>query len=163
MLTQFTTFDEVRAVLGVADEELEDETLSQPLYERQLVLDLEDIALALPDQFHIVSAIQYPNRSSTQKRFFDLVQLFSAYAIGKHLLTSLPYFGELRMEDGRSQKERVRDPYQLTREGVLAGFNSVRLRLEAAYAGLVGGTAAGRATRSYLLSTGLATDPVTNQ
>ena len=43
MLTEYTTYEEIRAVLGVADEELEDVVLAQPLFERQLILDLDDI------------------------------------------------------------------------------------------------------------------------
>ena len=83
MLTEYTTYEEIRAVLGVADEELEDAVLAQPLFERQLILDLDDINTGLVDQFKTISAIDYATRSTAQKRFFDLVQLYSAYAIGK--------------------------------------------------------------------------------
>ena len=162
MLTQYTTFDEVRAVLGVSDEELEDEVLIQPFYERQLILDIEDVDAGIPDAFDTVSAIQYASRTKVQKRFFDLVQLFSAYAIGRTLLTSMPYFAELRVQDGRSEKERVKDPFAFPRDGVQAGFTAARQSLLAAYAGLTGTPATTRVTRTLLSSVGLATDPVTN-
>lgn len=127
MLTEYTTYEEVRAVLGVADEELEDAVLAQPLFERQLILDLEDVNSDVPNQFKIISAILFASRTTAQKRFFDLVQLYSAYTVGKQLLTSLPYFAELRLQDGRAHKERVKDPFQLTQAGVLAGCESSRL------------------------------------
>ncbi len=162
MLTQYTTFDEVRAVLGVSDEELEDEVLVQPFYERQLILDIEDVDTGIPDAFDTVSAIPYASRTKVQKRFYDVVQLFSAYALGRTLLTSLPYFAELRMQDGRSEKQRVKDPFAFTRDGVNAGFTAARQSLLAAYAATTGGTATARVTRTLLSGVGLATDPVTN-
>lgn len=69
MLTEYTTYEEIRAVLGVADEELEDAVLAQPLFERQLILDLDDINTGLVDQFKTISAIDYATRSTAQKRF----------------------------------------------------------------------------------------------
>ena len=36
ILTDYTTYDTVRAVLGVAEEELEDATLGLPMYLQQL-------------------------------------------------------------------------------------------------------------------------------
>jgi len=162
MLTQYTTFDEVRAVLGVSDEELEDEVLVQPFYERQLIIDIEDVDAGIPDAFDTVSAIPYASRTKVQKRFYDLVQLFSAYAIGRTLLMSMPYFAELRVQDGRSEKQRVKDPFEFTRDGVQAGFVAARQSLLAAYAAATGGSVTTRVTRTLLTSTGLATDPVTN-
>jgi hypothetical protein len=90
------------------------------------------------------------------------VQLFSAYAIGRMLLTSLPYFAELRVQDGRAEKERVKDPFTFTREGVNAGFAAARQSLLAAYAAATGGAVTTRVSRTLLTSTGIATDPVTN-
>lgn len=162
MLTEYTTYEEVRAVLGVADEELEDAVLAQPLFERQLILDLEDVNSDVPNQFKIISAILFASRTTAQKRFFDLVQLYSAYTVGKQLLTSLPYFAELRLQDGRAHKERVKDPFQLTQAGVLAGCESLRLKLAASYTDLFGGESVGRVLRTMVVGVGIATDPVTN-
>lgn len=162
MLTEYTTYEEIRAVLGVADEELEDVVLAQPLFERQLILDLDDINSDLTNQFKTISAIAFADRSAAQKRFFDLVQLYSAYTIGKQLLTSLPYFAELRMQDGRGHKERVKDPFQLTQAGVLAGCESLRLKLSAAFVSLFGGDTVTRTIRTMVVGVGITKDPVTN-
>lgn len=162
MLTDFTTYAEVRAVLGVAEDELEDVTLSMPLYEKLLGLDLEDVGTGLTAQYFVVKAIAAGSRTSAQVLFFDLAQLFSAYAVAKHLLVSLPYFSEFRIKDGRAEMQRQQDPFELTEEGVIAGFNDLRLRLSAAYTGLVGGNTLTRTVRTLTLSTGLAVDPVTN-
>ena len=162
MLTEFTTFDEIRAVLGVSDEELEDATLLLPLYEKALKLDLETVGAGLVAQFRTVSAVAYGSRTADQQTFFDLVRLFSAYAVAMPLLTSLPYFAEFRIQDGWAQKERIADPFDKTREGVIAGFTAFRLKLSAAYTAIVGGTAVSRVTRTLAVGTGLTLDPVTN-
>ena len=162
MLTEFTTGDEIRAVLGVSTEELDDVTLVQPLYEHLLELDLEDVGAGLTAQFRTTSAIVYPSRTANQEKFFRLARLFSAYAVARHLLVSLPYFAEFRVQDGRAEKERVQDPFEKTRDGVTAGFGALRLRLSAAYTALVGGTALVRTAVTLVVSTGITLDPVTN-
>ena len=43
-LTDYTSYDEVRAALGVSAEELEDETLQLDFYSISLTAELEDIA-----------------------------------------------------------------------------------------------------------------------
>lgn len=163
MLTQYTSFDEIRAVLGVAEEELEDSVLVRPIYEAELYEDLEDTGTGLVDLFITVSAIPYTDRSDVQKRFYKLVRVFSAYSVARTLLTSLPYFAEHRVEDGRAAKERITDPYALTAAGVNASFAAMRLKLSAVFVALSGsGTPLTTQVRVYTLATGLATDPVTN-
>lgn len=162
MLTDFTTYDEVRAVLGVAEDELEDVTLSMPLYERLLGLDLEDVGAGITTEYLSVKAIAEGSRTTAQQNFFRLAQLFSSYAVAKHLLVSLPYFSEFRIKDGRAEMQRQQDPFELTADGVIGGFNDLRLRLSAAFTALAGGTTLVRTVRLIATSTGLAVDPVTN-
>jgi hypothetical protein len=42
-LLDLTSYDQVRAVLGVSDEELTDTTLALPIYWRKLQMDLETV------------------------------------------------------------------------------------------------------------------------
>ena len=164
MLTEYVNSSDIRAVLGVSPEELEDATLALPLYETFLVLSLDDVETTLAAAYLVVSAIVFASRTATQKRFHDVCRLFCAYAVARQLLTSLPYFAEWKMQDGRAAKERVKDPYQLTREGVEAGFAALSLRLSQAYSDMTGGTIAARTRTRVTLSrgVGLALDPVTN-
>jgi len=162
MLIDYTSFDEVRAVLGVSPEELEDETLVQPIYEYFLINDLEDIGSTLIDEYKTVKAIGFSSRTAAQRRLHDLTRLFAAVAVARQLLSSLPYFGEKRVQDGRAEKERIQDSFKNTKEGVEGQFGALRLRLSAAYVAIAGGTALSRTTVTMMSSTGLATDPVTN-
>ena len=47
-ITDYAAYDEIRAVLGVSDEELEDATLALPMYEKLLNMELLDISEDLP-------------------------------------------------------------------------------------------------------------------
>ena len=162
MLTEFTSYEEIRAVLGVSPEELEDVTLSMPLYEQLLKLEIESVGVGIVAAFQTVSVLSPPARTAPQQLLYDVARLYSAYAIANHLLTSLPYFGELRIQDERAQKERVSDPYEKTKIGVQAWLANLRLRLSAAFVAVVGGTAVSRTVRTLTVATGIALDPVTN-
>jgi hypothetical protein len=163
ILTDYTSYDEVRAVLGVSVEELEDQTLSLPLYVRMLTFELTDLASDMVDQYLAVWALTASARTSAQQKFFDVVQLYSAYSASKHLLTSLPLFAPKRITDGRAEFERQIDPFADTRMGVLAGFYATRKRLLSLYEALTSTTVAVETyTPGFTVSTGIATDPVTN-
>lgn len=162
MLPEFTSCDEVRAVLGVSHIELADAVLLLPTYVQLLEDDLEAVGAGLVTAFRTASAIAPASRTSAQKRLYDITRLFSSYSVAKQLLTSLPYFAEQRLSDGRAEKERIADPFTVTKEGVLSGLNDLKFRLSAAFAAVSGGTALARTTRIFAGSTGLAVDPVTN-
>ena len=163
MLTEFTSPDRVRAVVGVSDLELPDAVLTQVDFEIKVELDLDDVASGLLAEFRVVSAIPYADRSAAQARFYDVTQLFCTYSVARQLLTPLGYLAERRLQDGRAMKERVDDPFSTTRDGVLLMISALRMSLSAAYAA-AGGTAPviTRPTLTLLSGVGLASDPVTN-
>jgi hypothetical protein len=156
-----TTADEVRAVLGVSDEELEDLTLDLKVFTDQLELELSDIDATLPWTLDTILAIPSVSRTAAQAKVFTIANLFSAYAYGKILLTSLPLFSPKRMTDGRAEFERFADPFETVRNGVNAGYVSLRARLQTALTTLNGYAAPAAITPIFSVSIGLAVDPVT--
>ena len=161
-LTDFTSYAEIRAVLGVAPEELEDETLALPLYVRSLVFDLTDLAFDMDTQYETVLALPSTSWTAAQKRYYECVQLFSAYSVSKQLLGSLPLFSPQTIKDGRAEFDRQDDPFADVKAGVLDGLNLARKRLLAAYAGLTAAPAPTLAiTALFSVSAGLPVDPVT--
>ncbi len=56
-LTDYTSYDEIRAVLGVSDEELEDGTLALPLYLTMLLMEFDDIEPTLDVQYTDIKAL----------------------------------------------------------------------------------------------------------
>lgn len=158
-LIQYATYDEIRAVLGVSDEELEDGTLALPMYVKLLQMDLADIDATLETQYTAISAL--PTKSDLEQKLLDVVSVFSAYAISKHLLTSMPLFAPKTITDGRAEVERVTDPFEGVRVGVNTMYPILRARVLAAL-GNLGTPITADAARTYFVATGLAVNPVTN-
>ena len=158
-LTDFATYDEIRAVLGVSDEELEDGTLALPMYLKLLQLDFGDIAGTLEAQYLAAKASITP--SAAEQKLVDVVSVFSAYAISKHLLTSLPLFAPKRITDGRAETDRITDPFEGVREGVNSMYPVLKSRVGAALTAL-GTSVTASPARIFFSVAGLAINPVTN-
>ena len=160
-ITQFTSYDEIRATLGVSDEELENATLALPMYVRDLGFELADIASDVESTYGTVSTLPGP-LTTVQQRFYDAVQLFSTFTVAKQLLTSLPLFAPKSIGDGRANFDRQTDPFQDVREGVMAGVTLSRSRVQAAYEALNSTTVTRNIVAPiFVRSTGIAVDPVT--
>ena len=160
-MSPYTTYDEVRAVLGVSDEELENATLSLPLYAQQLELELESVYVSLPSMYTGIQALDPALRTPQQQKLFDIVQVYSAYATGKILLVSAPRFAPKRISDGRAEVERVADPFATLRDDLEQTLLSLRARLVRALEALdvVFSPVAGRV---YFGAAGLSINPITN-
>lgn len=153
-LTDFTSYDEIRAVLGVSDDELEDSTLSLPMYLTTLTLGLGDIDATLETQYLTLKAAA--TLTPKEQKLLDVVSVFSAYAVAQHLLTSMPLFAPKRITDGRAETDRVTDPFKDVRLGV----NHTHASLKARLSGMLEIPVA--STRLYFGAVGLAINPVTN-
>ena len=58
LLSDFCSYAEVRAALGVEEDELEDATLALPVYSNNLELELLDLSLTLVEQYKGLSLQQ---------------------------------------------------------------------------------------------------------
>ena len=157
-LIDFTSYADIRAILGVAPEELEDTTLALPIYVRELQFLLGDIEPTLETTYLGLAA--QPTRTTQEQKVVDVLQVFSAYAVAKNLLTSLPLFSPRRIQDGRAEMERHSDPFQDLRDGVDSSYLSMLARLKTAIEA-IGLSPTGTVTRSYFSTSTIATDPVT--
>ena len=158
-LTDFTTYDTVRAVLGVSDEDLEDTTLALPLYYQHLSLDLDSIASTAKGIYETI--LLNPTPTPLEEKYKDVMQLFSAYATAKNLLGSLALFAPKSISDGRASLDRFPDPMDDLKEGVETMYAKLRAKL----LGLLDemGTPIGASiSRPYFGVSALGYDPVTN-
>jgi len=158
ILLNYTSYDEIRAVLGVSDEELEDVTLALPIYAQKLGFELEDISSTLESVYEAAKTAPVP--TTAQTKLLNSVQVFSAYAIAKHLLGSASLFAPRRVGDGRAETERVTDPFETLRDDVEAGYLSLKQRVSSALVGL-GEQVDAATSRVYSAAAGLPVDNVT--
>lgn len=134
-LLDYTSYDEVRAVLGVSSTELPDRTLAQPLYDTHAELALEDIAPTLPTVYADIVALPSGTATAVQLRLQTLVQLFVPYAVAAKLLTSLPLFAVQSLTDGRAGFDRQDNGniFEGVGEDVKAALADIVARLKASF------------------------------
>lgn len=159
-LLDYSTYDDIRAVLGVSNEELEDVTLALGVYSSNLVMELEDVDADLPSEYATVAALASNVRTEAQQRFYDVTRLFAVYAVAKQLGSSLPLFSPKDVSDGKASQSRFADsPYRETLKKVDAYYGRTREKLETTYAAL--SSSSTTATQRTLFSiSSPASDPV---
>jgi hypothetical protein len=159
VLNQYTTFEDVRAALGVSDNELEDTVLTLKLYEDHLMSDLDDISVNLRSTF--VSFSNDPAPTDAMSRLLQYARLFATYSVAKALTNTLPLFAPRAIEDGKARFQRFESPYKDTIKSVEREYERWRNRLLAAFTAL--GETDTRTARSYMTVVSPIYDPVTGQ
>lgn len=157
-LLNYTTYDDIRAALGVSDEELGDDVLSLQIYEDSLRFELDDVH---PDLAALHTTLEStPVLTSAQERFMSACRGFATYAVARSLTSTLPMFGPKSIEDGKARMERFADPYKATIEAVNKSYAAWKARLEAAYGTLMS-TSKPTVFMSYAVSATPTYNPIT--
>ncbi len=158
-LLDYTTNDDIRAVLGVSDNELSDETLSLEVYSSNLSMELEDIGTTLATQYEVVRAKLEASRTSNETRFFTATRMFAVYATANQLGSSLPMFSPKDISDSKTAVGRFSDsPYKETLKRVSEGYESNRARLMRSYVAM--GSSVTMTSRVFMSVSQPSTDPV---
>lgn len=162
-LTNYTSYNMIRAVLGVAETEVEDVDLALALYLNELEFKLNELNDAIITQYDIIRVITENSRTVPQRRFYNLVQTYSAYWIAKVILGgSIEMFAPKVITDAKATQQRVDDPFEALRQAVEASLLTWETRLSAALDGLVPGeTITAPVTRRLIGTVTLGVDPVT--
>jgi hypothetical protein len=161
-LTDYTTCNDIRAALGVSDEELGDDTLSLELYEYNLMQDLMDVGDTLGDDYLVVADLTVKTPQAV--KFYQATRLFSTYAVARQLLGSLPLFSPKEVSDGKATMSRFsQNPYQDTIKTVKEQYDKFKTRLEAAYSTFKVSDAPVMTVRTLMAIATPANDPVTGK
>ena len=160
-LTTVTSYAEVRAVLGVSDEELEDSTLGLSIYDTEVDIRVDQVSASAATVYATVSALPEGDRSADQERYYKVYRLLCSYLFAEALFKSMPMFSYKNVTDGKAEVSRF-ESLETVERGIKAGVNTARLRLTELLAALGFGTTGVSRTPVFLASTGLAVNPVTN-
>ena len=158
MLTTYTTYADIRAALGVSDEELEDSTLALRLYDDYLTQELEDVNLLIPETFTTTQAKSAPTAQET--RFLTTCSLFATFAVARQLTSALPLFAAKDVTDGKAAVGRFDNPYRDVIKSVNEQYEKQRNRLVAALAA-IGTVSTATTARVYMAVVSPSSDPVT--
>lgn len=160
-LTHYTTNEEVRAVIGVSEEEITDSDLALSIWSTVLEMKLNETSELVISTYDSIASMQVADRSSNQQKFYLLTRMYSAYAVGEELLATQPMFSFKRITDGKAEAERF-DKWEDVKIGVIKGASVAKKRLMLALGLLNVGFANPAATVMIpILGTGIASDPVT--
>lgn len=160
-LTAVTSYAEVRAVLGVSDEELEDSTLALSIYDTEVDIRVDEISANAASVYATVSALAEGDRSVVQQRYYKVYRLLCSYLFADTLFKSMPMFSYKNVTDGKAEVSRF-ESLETVERGIKAGINTARLRLNELLAALGFGTTAVSRTQVFLAAATLAVNPVTN-
>ncbi len=159
-LTDFTDYDSVRAVLGIAPEELEDATLALPIFYIRLSEDIRDLSVTMEADYLAAKTIISPAADET--RFINLMSAYSAYRVAAYELGPLPLVAFKTLKDQAAEADRVSNPFKEIAEDVISSLNYIQGKLLAAYGVISPGNPAPTPTaRVWVSGVGLAVDPVT--
>ena len=157
MLNDYTSYSDIRAALGVDEDDISDETLGLPIYDDLLTQDLEDVDLTVVDTYTTTTAISSPTAAET--RFLRACKLFATFSVARQLTSSLPLFAAKQMTDGKAQIQRFDNPYQETIKKVNEQYGLARSRLVTTLLAI--GTTADTVVKTYFGVASPSTDPVT--
>jgi len=160
-LTTYTSYADVRAVLGVSDDDIEDATLALPTYDDMLRMEMDSLNVGIHPKFMEVSLVDPSALTEAQSSFLRYFRLFCTYATARALASALPMFGPKSLGDGKVNVSRFSDsPYKVTVAKVEADFGRMSSLLSTAYATL-GATSTISYSRPWFANVGLDIDPVT--
>lgn len=137
-ILDYTSYDEVRAVLGVGTGELSDTTLGLEVYSNGLNAELRDIKIAgvndtVTSQYSTIKGMN-SGRTDSQQEFYENVRSFSTYSIARSLASSLPMFAPKDISESKTILGRFsQDPYKETLKRIEENYGLYRTRLLASF------------------------------
>lgn len=165
ILNDYTDYDTIRGLLGVAETEIPDDVLVMldGVNLQEVTFTLEELNSSITTKFEAIKLITVSSRSALQTRFYNVVRLYASYIVANQIANgSVEMFAPKRIEDGKAATERVADPYLSLREALKASLTAWKARLSKVLTALdPAETIAAAPTRLMASSTGLAVDPVT--
>jgi hypothetical protein len=161
-ILDYTSYDQVRAVLGVSSDEVTDTELALPVWEMTLNEKFSDISSLIATNYSTIAALSSGSRTPVQVKFFETVKLYATYLIAQDLLVALPMFGFQSITDGKASQQRF-DRWEDIKTGIEKNVNVLKGKVRLTLAALDASYSAPAAvSRVFMASTGLAVDPVTN-
>lgn len=158
MLTEYTSYNAVRAVLGVSSDEIDDGVLELPMYEVLLSEDVLELQTNMLADYTTAKLLVTPE----SKRFVRLFQTYASYQVAYTLLGSVPLFAPKDINDSKTAISRVADPFKNLEASIGNTLGYIRGRLLSAYLAYSPTTSVQVAVPRRLLSSVGGYDPVVN-
>jgi hypothetical protein len=160
-ITDYTTTNEIRALLGVSTDELEDATILQPVYTTILSESLYDIDPGLDPTFQAAIVLEPP--SAAQTRFMNVASTYACYIVAQALLGSAPVFAPKRIKDDQTETDRVLNPFAALQNSVQFGLGYLKPKVVLTYEAVTTVVLIPTPIKSPAMLAPIGYDPVTGQ
>ena len=158
--TDYTTPDEVRAVLGISVKEVSDDKVASAVTLTTVLEALYRLAPTLQADFKISYAAS--PRSSAQARFVLLVETFCAYTVAIAMIPGLPLNAPQSISDGKTALSRVANPFEALLPHLNASLAYFKTNLMTAYSAVNSAIPVQvHKARTMVLGVATSADPVT--
>lgn len=162
MLTTYTPYDSIRAVLGVSAKELKDETLGLVIWETQFLLEMSDVDGGAGQVMTLYNGLPTTGKSVAQQQLYDLVNMLATYSVARQMLTPASLAVPQKITDGKAAVERFdASNFDRVREGVLGTYNQLLGRLKVVLVKLSPTSQVAATDRTFISSVSTGIDPVT--
>lgn len=162
LITDYTTYQDVRAALGVTVDELPDSMLGLELYSTGLQIELEDVSPSLEQTYNDIADMDEGDRSPNEQKVYLSARQFASYAVAVQLLPALPLIAVKTVTDGKAGVSRdSAAPFKVVIAECRAKYAQTRASLEAKLLALVGSPATDAVVPPYMSVVSPSTDPVT--
>lgn len=161
ILTYVPSFGDVRALLGVSEEELEDVVLGLRIYELGLLADLARIDAGLIAAFDTASSTAVFSQTAEDKALIAAVQTFATYQVAEAVSRALSHIAPKTITDGKAMTQRqAGDLASAIRAELRLGKSSALAAVKSAYAASTSGASAVLESIVVFLAAKPASDPV---
>ncbi|MDI1362516.1 hypothetical protein [Methylotenera sp.] len=143
-LTSYTTYNDIRAILGVNPKELPDADLALETYLFELETKLQEVGTDLIAKYtEAAAAVLTATETSLQKGLYRAVRLYASSSVSLSVAYSLPMRAQKSITDGKAGLDRFTGtPYKDTVDNLLNLAASYRDDLAKQYILSAGGTPA---------------------
>lgn len=140
MLNDYTTYDSVRAVLGVSSREFPDAVMATEIYELALRADLVQVGQGVSettdlDADYLALIDETDPLTATAQSFYNAVRLFSAHSAAFKTLAAMPELSPIFISDSKAS---LRKDKSTVTSVVTGDYAKYRRHLAVMYAAFLG-------------------------
>ena len=140
VITDYTSYAEVRSTCGLSTDELPDSELALEMYANSLALALDDVSVPddapgpgpLSTRYLEIEAISEGSRTAKEQKLYNLTRLFSTYAVALEVVTALAMKAPKSVSDSKASLVRF-SPESVYRDAIdriTEKFDDVKSRIE---------------------------------
>jgi len=159
LLNNYTSYDSVRAVLGVSDRIFPDTVLASEVYDLALRADLVEVGQGIdPDADLDADFLALEGDDSATSNFYNAVRLFAAHSVAFRALTAMPELSPTFMGDSKAS---VKKDQTMVARNVTGAYLKFRRNLVVMYAAFLNVEAPTEAQPNLMRVSAPDFDPIT--